>query len=263
MAKRTMVWVVLVVGLCVSTAMAADKPLKAQATLYIWDDYGTLQVSCDKTDTDWQWASVNCQGSYGTRAGTAKADASLTNGCSASGSKTHSDDYWYAAAYYDWLSNIAYVGAGSGGSMVDTTIVMAQTEILTEAGSDDGIQIDFVWGVDGQYDPDLQGTFSLDGGGNATGTGIYAGGAFDVQPVGSQYQATYVGGNLSTQLPVAAVFHLDYSTSASGFGCSITEGTFQATISLPADYEFETVPEPATLSLLLLGGLGVMWRRRK
>lgn len=169
------------------------------------------------------------------------------------GSKTFQSGY---SAYFSASAgyNFGAIVNGPGGP-VSTTIDMTTdtVQIVSPYGSgDDSTTIGFHWSVDGDYDPSLQGTFELFNDGDYSGTGIYGPGKFAVNDTGSAYEATYIGGNLITDLPVGSSFDFDWGINANSTASLV--GNFTIQIILPEGYEADT-PEPTMISLLLVGGI--------
>ncbi|MFA5863562.1 MAG: PEP-CTERM sorting domain-containing protein [Phycisphaerae bacterium] len=105
------------------------------------------------------------------------------------------------------------------------------------------------------------GSFTLAGNGSKSGSGIYADSFFDVVDSGSgKWVATYNGpAERLFDVPVNTDFSMDLYAEGAGIATAGTSA-YDLAISIPQGYEF--VPEPATLSLLVIGGL-LLGRKRR
>lgn len=105
------------------------------------------------------------------------------------------------------------------------------------------------------------GSYTLSGSGNETGTGIFIDSFFDVFLEADGYRAVYNGPpELPFNMPVNQTFSLILDSSMQGDSVVVTGETFSLGLTIPAGYDY-LIPEPASLTLLALGGLMLLRRR--
>jgi len=160
-----------------------------------------------------------------------------------------------------WEFNRVLIGAGAVAvcklTLQDLNFVLSATGFTTDHQSSDillKVNGSTIWA----------GQFTLCGDGSSSGTGILAPSNFNISESGGMWMADYKGGDatMDVNLPVGTAFELQLTAGGDGNSLFVSSGNSpQYGITIPTGYAF--TPEPATLSLLALGGLAMLSRRRR